>query len=138
MAKSRDSPRLESSTGLAARNHEGPARLARACEARSPRPSVEIAALRGDETGFEPLEAWRAHDRHLLEWEANQRENVLRSRRERYRLFARKMATYHRIVVEKLDLRDFAELPPKPSEEEPRLRASRGRRFAASLSELLA
>ena len=87
----------------------------------------------GDETGFEPLEAWRAHDRHLLEWEANQRENVLRSRRERYRLFARKMATYRQIVVEKLDLRDFAELPPKP-----RLRASRGRRFAASLSELLA
>ena len=89
----------------------------------------------GDDAAFVALELWRRQDKHLLEWESHQRENVMRARREAYRLFARFAATYRRVVVERLDLRDFAELPDGP--EDPRATAARGRRFQAGLSELL-
>jgi len=78
---------------------------------------------------IEALEAWRKRDKHLYEWEAHQRENVLRARREIYRVFARQMAdTYGRIVLEQLDLRDFAESKETVGSH---------RRFDAALSELL-
>ncbi len=95
------------------------------------------ARFEDDRSAYEAVEAWRAQDRHLLEWEANQRENVLFARREQYRLFARLAASYRRVVVERLDLRKFAERPKTSEDEDPRLRASRGRRFVAALSELL-
>lgn len=91
----------------------------------------------GDETIYGIVEAWRRQDKHLLEWEANQRENVLRARRELYRLFALEIARYRSIAVERLDLRDFAELPDEGEVEDPRATSARGRRFQAALSELL-
>lgn len=87
------------------------------------------------------LEAWRKQDKHLWEWEAHQRANVLRARREIYRLFARQLAEYRKVVFEKLDLRKFAEAPESRGEEkrqQPEIAASRPRRFKAGLSELLA
>lgn len=93
----------------------------------------------GDEEVFAVLEAWRKQDNHLYEWEANQRENVLRARREMYRLFACFLATYREVVFEELDLRDFAELPEEGEEKDsPQTKGARPRRFKACLSELKA
>jgi hypothetical protein len=87
------------------------------------------------------LEEWRKQDNHLWEWEANQRENVLRARREIYRVFAAKtVALYEEVRVEALDLRDFAELPDTErgdKSDEPITANARGRRFKACLSELI-
>ena len=92
----------------------------------------------GDGALYDIMEAWRKQDKHLYEWECNQRENVLRSRREIYRLFAKSMARYRTVVVERLDLTDFAEHPaPGEAKEAPELVAARGRRHFAALSELL-
>ena len=82
------------------------------------------------------LETWRKKEAHLFEWETNQRENVLRARREHYRVFAKFLASYREVVVEKLDLRDFAELPEEGKGEEHSVTAARPRRFLAALSEL--
>lgn len=92
----------------------------------------------GDEGIFAPATAWFKKEVHLLSWEANQRENVLRARREIYRLFALQLARYKRATIEHLNLRDFAELPGPGEPEDPRTAASRGRRFQASLHELFA
>ena len=61
----------------------------------------------------------------------------MRIGRRLYRLFARELARYRRVVVQQLDLRDFAELPDPGEKEDPRTTASRGRRFTAALGELL-
>lgn len=82
------------------------------------------------------LTEWRRQDEHLWSWEAHQRGRVLRYRREIYRNlsvgFAKK---YGRIVVEELDLRDFASYPkpedgPKSEDE-----SSRHHRTQAAPSE---
>ena len=95
------------------------------------------ARFPGDAALFDSLEAWRKQDKHLWEWEAHQRINVLLARREVYRLFACQVAKYGRVVIEKLDLRDFAQ---HPAEGEPKeshiLTAARGRRHFAALSEI--
>lgn len=90
----------------------------------------------GDEAIFSAAEAWRKQDKHLYEWESHQRGNVLRSRREMYRLFACFLATYKKAVFEKMDLRNFAELPEDGEDESHEATASRPRRFKACLSEL--
>lgn len=80
----------------------------------------------------------RRHGKVVVCGNCNQRENVLRARREVYRLFAKQMARYKTVVVERLDLRDFAEHPaPGEAKEPPELVAARGRRHFAALSELL-
>jgi GH24 family phage-related lysozyme (muramidase) len=66
----------------------------------------------GDLELFEALEAWRKRDKHLLEYEENLRDQLQRRRENIYRNFAAKMRrTYRTAKVEKLDLRDFHELP---------------------------
>lgn len=100
-----------------------------------------ISRFNGDDGIFERLEAWRRRDKHLLSWECFQRKNVLRARREIYRVFAaHRIQLYRRVVVERLDLRDFAELPNRDVGDAPDDYAtanSRGRRFLAAQSELL-
>jgi hypothetical protein len=92
----------------------------------------------GDDELFGSLESWRRQDKHLLEWEANQRENVLRARREIYRLFARQVARYRHIVLEDINLRRFAEKPgPEDEPDRPVTKAARPNRFKACLSDLL-
>lgn len=69
----------------------------------------KAARFDGDETGYEPLEAWRYHDYHLWAWESSQRLKSLRRRREQYRVFAAALATqYETVVLEKFDLRKIA------------------------------
>ena len=93
----------------------------------------------GDTPIYDAMEAWRKQDKHLYEWESNQRLNVLRSRRENYRLFACFLAGYKQVVFEDLDLRDFAEHPDKDEPPETFItKGARPRRFKACLSELRA
>jgi hypothetical protein len=71
------------------------------------------ARFDGDHEIFEAVEAWRRRDKHLYEYEANLRDQLIRNREDRYRNFAAEMRRrYHTAVIERLDLRDFAELPP--------------------------
>lgn len=62
----------------------------------------------GDEIIVEGLLAWAKQDRHLLFWEANQRNRTQTHRREEYRKLAKRLATaYEVIVLEKLNHRAF-------------------------------
>lgn len=71
----------------------------------------------GDEAGYALAEAWRVKDRHLLEYEANLRDQLQRDRRERYRVFAAWVArTYGTVRLEAFDLRDVAEVPEDADE----------------------
>ena len=90
----------------------------------------------GDEALFEELEAWAQQERHLWMWEAFGRRNILRQRREIYRLFGRWLAdTYATVVVEHLDMREFAEHPGEDEEEEsPATKGGRPQRFTVALS----
>lgn len=64
----------------------------------------------GDEAGFEMAEAWRKRDLHLGDWEAHLRDQLITNRRERYRIFAARIAReYGEVVLEKFDLRKVAE-----------------------------
>ncbi|PZM90038.1 MAG: transposase [Actinobacteria bacterium] len=63
----------------------------------------------GDEDGYTLIEAWRQRDKHLWEYEANQRDELLAERREIYRVIAAQLARrYRRLLLEDLDLRAFA------------------------------
>lgn len=65
----------------------------------------------GDEVGYSLAETWRQRDRHLGEWEAHQRRNLLDHRLDVYRNFAAKIArTYGSVHVEDFDLRPVAEV----------------------------
>lgn len=66
----------------------------------------------GDEEIYEALEAWRKRDRHLYEFEANLRDQLIARRKDLYRNFAAQIRRrYARVVLEDIDLRDFHELP---------------------------
>src|SRR5690606_20002748 len=63
----------------------------------------------GDEAGYTLVETWRKRDRHLWEYEANLRDQLLARRREQCRRFAAHLArTYGEIVLEDFDLRQVA------------------------------
>lgn len=85
------------------------------------------------------LDTWRKQDKHLYEWEANRRHHVLETRKQLYISFARQLAQYTHVALEKLDLRDFAELPDEDEEPDSPIRvAARPRRFKVGLSILRA
>lgn len=87
---------------------------------------------------YERFEAWRRQDKHLLEWEANQRKKTLNKRRELYRQFALKVAEYEEVRVEQLDLRVFAEKPKAGDPPERYVtKKARTKRFIAGLSYLM-
>lgn len=54
---------------------------------------------KGDSHAFAAAEAWRKQDKHLLEWEANQRDNIQKFRKNLYRNFAAEMASRYQTVV---------------------------------------
>jgi hypothetical protein len=90
----------------------------------------------GDEATFDALEAWRKQDRHLYEWEANQRRKSLARRLDQYRRFAAMLARdHHTVVLERFDLRVFAERQPAESERVD-IQTARTQRHAAAVSEL--
>ncbi len=66
----------------------------------------------GDREAYDAMERWRCSDHHLWKWESDQRVGALRNRREVYRVAAKRLADrYDQLVVEKFDLRVFAERP---------------------------
>ena len=81
------------------------------------------------------LEAWMIKQRHLYEWVSSLRDQVLKRRREAYRLFASQITkTYDRIIIEKFDLREVTEkVSPESTREDG---YAGGYRFIASPSEL--
>lgn len=90
----------------------------------------------GDESAFAAAEAWRKQDKHLLEWEANQRENVLNARKNLYREWARTVARYKTVVLERFRLTRLVELPKEGETETAQATAARGNRFEAGVSTL--
>lgn len=63
----------------------------------------------GDGRTWEVLAAWRKKDRHLWFWESDEREKLLRMRRDVYRAVAARWAQkYARVVVTDMDLCVFA------------------------------
>ncbi len=63
----------------------------------------------GDAEAFDALEAWRYHDEHLWNWEANQRESSLLDRRERLRVLSAKLASqYSTVLFSDVDYRSMA------------------------------
>ena len=90
----------------------------------------------GDAAAFGALEAWRAQDEHLWDWEANQRRKTLLYRRELYRIAAADLAPrYETVVLEKFHLRAVATLPDATSASSDNDNA-RSVRFVAAPSEL--
>lgn len=80
------------------------------------------------------LEWWRRKNRHLYQWECNQRESSLLWRRDLYRNWAADLRTrYETIVIEDFDLRRFCR---KEMPEEERSNFQRAIRFIAAPSEL--
>jgi len=71
------------------------------------------ARVDGDASVFSSAEDWAKQDRHLLAWEAHQRDRRLGHRKEEYRRFAVSLANrYATIVLEKFDLRPTREAKP--------------------------
>jgi len=80
----------------------------------------------GDDAGFNALEAWHKRDVHLWQYGEGTSARLMRSRREQYRTFAAKMLErYGEIVMDKLDLRIFAELEARGDDLAPIARAQR-------------
>ena len=67
----------------------------------------------GDQAGYEMIEAWRKQDKHLWEWQANERRKALARRQEGYRVWAAGIASrYSLVCIEEFDLRKLARKPP--------------------------
>ena len=65
--------------------------------------------VEGDAEAFAALETWQERYRHLHEWEANLRDQVMRHRKEVYRRFvADLLRTHGRVFLEDLDIRSLA------------------------------
>lgn len=66
----------------------------------------------GDAEGFEPLERWRGRDKHLYEWEANQRRKAGAWRLDLYRRIVADLSRrYHTAVVEDTKWTQLARKP---------------------------
>ncbi|KNZ70317.1 hypothetical protein Tfer_0877 [Thermincola ferriacetica] len=82
----------------------------------------------GDEEMFEAVGYWYMREQHLWLWEVNLRDQLIRHRREIYRIFSAGIAKkYAEVVVSKPDLRKAAEKPdpefgPQTSKPEDRIR----------------
>jgi hypothetical protein len=82
------------------------------------------------------LSFWRMKNRHLLDWENNQREKALGHRKDLYNQWAKWLAkTYEHIVLEDFDLRTVAKRV-NPEDDEKFFQAIRYNREVAAVSEL--
>ena len=88
----------------------------------------------GDEAIYQEVEEWRVWDKHLWEWEANQRNKANRHRREIFRnLAAQLSATYGAIFLEEFNLADMAQEDDAPQG----ARRSRARAAAGEFRRIL-
>lgn len=74
----------------------------------------------GDDEIYRRVEAWRAQDKHLCDWESHQRQKFVRWREDLYRRFAARLRwSYETVVVEDTDWRDLMVTPPAEDHDEP-------------------
>jgi transposase len=82
------------------------------------------------------LHFWRLKNRHLLDWESNQRQRALAHRKDLYNRWAKWLvSTYDTIVLEEFDLRSVAKRA-NPEDEDDLFQAVRHNRTIAAISEL--
>lgn len=68
-----------------------------------------VERFAGDDAGYQMLSEWARRDLHLWEWESHLRDQLIRQRRERYRVFAADVVRrYREVVMEAFDLRPMA------------------------------
>jgi len=66
----------------------------------------------GDQVAFDALEQWRKRDKHLYEWEANQRRKAAAWRNDLYRNFAATLSRRYRVVcLADIDWRNLVRRP---------------------------
>jgi transcription initiation factor IIE alpha subunit len=66
----------------------------------------------GDQEIVAYLEEWQKRDKHLWNWEANLRDQIIKRRREMYRIFAASIAKkYGYVFIEDFNLRSVARKP---------------------------
>lgn len=66
----------------------------------------------GDDKIIDLLEKWSKKELHYYDWQANLRDQVLRRRREIYRIFASKITKkYATIILQDLDLKNLSKKP---------------------------
>lgn len=81
------------------------------------------------------LDFWRKKNKHLLNWECNQREQALACRKQLYNTWANHLAsTYDKIIIEDFDLRRSARRA-KPEEDDEIFQAVRHNRQVAAVGE---
>jgi hypothetical protein len=97
----------------------------------------------GDASAYDALTSWQARARHEWAVESRARKQALRRRREKYRVWAARLAEkYDTIVIEKFDKRRVAERPAadrqpaQNAEQIARDESARSNRVLASTSEL--
>lgn len=92
-------------------------------------PSAEAAAWY--------LEWWRQKNRHLYQWECDQRRRILARRLDLYRnMAARLSATYETLILEDFDLRGVAKRPTTEQHDDATHEAARHLRQLAAVSQL--
>ena len=90
----------------------------------------------GDEATYDALEAWRYHDRHLWQYECDERAKFLGQRKQVYRDMARQLACrFGTLVLEEFDICDVAQVPQADSDEA-NIAAARANRQRVAVSEL--
>jgi len=87
----------------------------------------------GDEKIYTALEAWRAHDKHLWSWEANQHDQLIARRTDAYRVVGTLLASaFGLVVVDDVDLAQVARVPGTEDPDEAQARRARGQRVLVS------
>ena len=93
--------------------------------------------FKGDERVWETFAKWLKQDKHLWFWECDEREKLLKMRKDFYRKVAIRFASnYDKVIVTDMDLRDFAELPKPEDAADTEGRVQRRSRMLAAPSEL--
>lgn len=81
----------------------------------------------------ERLEAWRKQDKHLWEWEANERDQLIARRRDVYRKVARLLTSKAGLLaIEDIDLSALARIPSAEVEDETQAKRARSQRVIAA------
>jgi len=76
-------------------------------------PGWRTQRFQGDDEIYGAVEAWRKQDRHLWEWEVNERRKALARRAEAYKCWAAGIASkYSLVIIEDFDLRSMARQTP--------------------------
>lgn len=90
----------------------------------------------GDQEMIAYLDEWMIRDNHLWTWEFNLRDQIIKHRREIYRIFAADLAKkYRQVYLKKLDLRSISQKPQAEDGTSGVVAADR-QKFIASISTL--